>query len=251
MSDAGVRQRREPPAFRPVAVVRTERVSDLMVRVVVAGDALEGFSIPAPAASVRILIPDSDELVIPEWQGNDFRYADGGRPLIRTLTPRRFDADRRELDLDIVLHDGGAMSQWAGAVESGEGAAISGPGRGYEADPDADRFVLMGDETAIPAICQLLEHIGPMPIVVHVDVRSSDAVVDLHRDVDAHWHIYDAIDAMGSSTIDALEALDLTATDRVWAAGEAGAMRRLRTYLFEQRGFDRSSASIRGYWKQR
>ena len=38
---------------------------------------------------------------------------------------------------------------------------------------------------------------------------------------------------------------------RVWAAGEAGAMQRIRRHLFEERNLPRSRASIRGYWKVR
>lgn len=222
-----------------------------MVRVVVGGDALEGFSIPAPASSVRLLLPDDGELVTPVWQGNEFRFDDGRRPVIRTLTPRRFDDRRLELALDVVLHDGGALSQWSAGARMGDLAAVSGPGRGYEIDQNAERFVLIGDETAIPAICQLLEDLPPVPIVVHVDVRSHDAVVDLHRTVEEHWHPYGAIDDMVSTTIESLDSVEFTLGDRVWAAGEAGAMQRLRKYLFDERGLERSRATVRGYWKQR
>ena len=36
---------------------------------------------------------------------------------------------------------------------------------------------------------------------------------------------------------------------RVWAAGEAAAMQRLRRHLFDERGLSRSQVVVRGYWK--
>lgn len=38
--------------------------------------------------------------------------------------------------------------------------------------------------------------------------------------------------------------------ESVWAAGEAAAVQRLRTHLFEDRGRSRSSVTARGYWKR-
>jgi NADPH-dependent ferric siderophore reductase len=35
----------------------------------------------------------------------------------------------------------------------------------------------------------------------------------------------------------------------VWVAGEAAAMQRIRTHLFDGRGLTRSQATVRGYWK--
>ncbi len=47
----------------------------------------------------------------------------------------------------------------------------------------------------------------------------------------------------------AVEALDLAPDARVWAAGEAAAVQRIRTHLFDGRGLARSQAVVRGYWK--
>ena len=129
-----------------------------MRRVTLAGPELEGLTVEQPAASVRLLLPSAAdrELVVPSWNGNEFLLADGRRPVIRTFTPRRLDREALELDLDVVLHGQGAAAEWAEAVEPGDAAAISGPGRGYVVDRDAPAFLLAGDETAIPAISQLL-----------------------------------------------------------------------------------------------
>jgi NADPH-dependent ferric siderophore reductase len=46
------------------------------------------------------------------------------------------------------------------------------------------------------------------------------------------------------------EAANLERGTKIWAAGEAAAMQRIRQYLFKDRGIDRSDTMIRGYWKR-
>src|SRR4029077_20473739 len=116
------------------------------------------------------------DLAIPVWTGNEFLLPNGQRPVIRTLTPRRFDAIAAELEVQIVIHEGGAASRWATAAAPGDAVAMSGPGRGYRIDADAAGLLLVGDETAIPAIGQLLEWMPPtMAVEVHIEVAGREA----------------------------------------------------------------------------
>ncbi|MEA3503434.1 MAG: siderophore-interacting protein [Actinomycetota bacterium] len=245
-----LRTRREPPPFRRLTVGGTEPVSPRMTRVILGGDELKGFSIDQPAASVRLLLPTAGELGIPKWNGNEFLLSDGTRPIIRTFTPRRYDAEARELHLDVVLHGSGAASTWAETTQPGDSIAVSGPGQGYRVDPVATAFLLAGDETAIPAICQLLEHLPSVPIAVHLSVSHMEATVDLHRDVDVTWHLAPNDADFAESLYDAIRATDLPPGMRIWAAGEAAAMQRIRNYLFREIDFPRSQTSVRGYWKR-
>ena len=138
-------------------------MSPRLVRATLTGPELEGFTVDLPAASVRLLLPTpgSSELVMPAWNGNEFLMPDGSRPTLRTFTPRRVDRGALELDVEIVVHGNGAASRWAAAAEPGARAAVSGPGRGYAIEPEAPAFLLAGDETALPAISQLLEDAPP------------------------------------------------------------------------------------------
>jgi NADPH-dependent ferric siderophore reductase len=248
------RVRREPPPFRRLTVRRVERLSARMMRVTFTGAELAGFVIGQPAASVRLLLPapGSDELVMPRWTGNDYRLPDGRRATIRTFTPRRFDPEGLELDLDIVLHGDGVAPAWAEAAEVGNPAAVSGPARGYAVDSEAPEFVLAGDETAIPAIGQLLEHLpADTPVRAFIEVSSPDArlVLPRHDHATVEWLDRTADGVPGDRIVAAIADAELAPGSRMWAAGEAAAMQRIRRHLFEDRGLPRSAAFVRGYWK--
>jgi NADPH-dependent ferric siderophore reductase len=248
------RIRREPPAFRRVAVAGVTPLTPRLVRVTVGGPELDGLVIEQPAASVRLLLPapGSRELVMPNWQGNEFRLPDGSRPPIRTLTPLRLDSTTQELDLEIVVHEGGAASAWAQAARPGDKAAISGPGRGYPIDAEAAGFVLGGDESAIPAITQLLE-VLPADKPVHVIVEAADPAARLelpkHPAATVDWHDLPAGAPPGDTLVAAITEADLAPGTRIWAAGEAAAMQRIRRHLLDERNLPRSETWIRGYWK--
>jgi NADPH-dependent ferric siderophore reductase len=251
---ASGRARREPPRFRQVAVRRVEQLSPRMVRVTLAGDDLAGLTVEQPAASVRLLLPSpgAPALVVPTWRGNEFLLPDGRRPTIRTFTPRRVDPGSLELDVEIVVHGGGAAAEWATAATPGDRAAISGPGRGYAIDHGASAYLLAGDETAIPAISQLLEALpAQTPVQVHIEVADPVARQALpdHRSATVAWHDLAPGAAPGDALVAALQRSDLANGSRVWVAGEAAAVQRIRRHLFEDRRVPRAQTSVRGYWK--
>lgn len=254
MSDRQITElRREPPPFRRVTVKTVVDLSPHLRRITFRGEELEGLVIEEPAASVRLLIPSrgTDELVMAEWNGNEFLLPDGRRPLIRTFTPRHLRTDPAELDLDVVLHGDEGASGWAARVEVGGPGAISGPGRGYEVDPTADPLLLLGDETAIPAIAQLLEVVPTdIRIVAHIEVAHPDARIDLPERSNATvtWHDLRPGAPPGAAMASALEAEDIGPGTRVWAAGEAAGVQRIRKHL-RTRDLDRKHATVRGYWK--
>jgi NADPH-dependent ferric siderophore reductase len=248
------RVRREPPAFRRVEVRRVERVSPRMVRVTLTGTELAGFTVEQPAASVRVLLPSSGaaDLVVPSWNGNEFLLPDGGRPTIRTFTPWRVDPEALELDVGIVVHGGGVASDWAVSAEPGRPAAISGPGRGYTVDRHAPAYLVAGDETAIPAITQVLDAIpDKTPVQVRIEVAHADGRVALpaHPGATVEWCDLPSGARPGDALGVAVRHVDLPDSARVWAAGEAAAVQRIRRHLFDDRGLPRTQTSVRGYWK--
>lgn len=232
-----------------------------MVRVVLGGPELVGLERGAPGSSVRLLLPrDDGVLELPAWQGNEFRWGDGTRARIRTLTPLEVRtgaagvAASAELDVDIVLHGTSPLSRWARSALAGAPleAAISGTGSGYEVDPAVTSYVLLGDESAVPAIVTLLRELAPsVRVTVLVERRADAEPVELpaHPGSTVTWSVLLDGAAPGSTLVEALDRTELEADTRVWAAGEAAGVQRLRKLLFDRRGVPRSHASIRGYWK--
>lgn len=254
MTDLAARIRREPPNFRAVTVARTAALTPHLCRVTLSGPALDGLDPGLPAASVRVLLPSpgTTELVVPRWEGNEFLMAGGQRPIIRTYTPRRFDADACELDIDVVLHPDGIAAAWATAAQPGQPAAVSGTGRGYVIDPAASAFLLGGDEAAIPAISVLLEALPPTASVeVLVEVGHPDARLELpaHPGATVTWLDRAPTEAHGEPLAVAISGAVIDPRARVWVAGEAAAVQRIRRHLFHERGLARSQCTVRGYWK--
>jgi NADPH-dependent ferric siderophore reductase len=228
-------------------VVRTAPVTPRLLAVTIRG--LPGLRGDEPAASVRLLLPEPEGLVIPEWNGNEFLLPDGRRPGLRTLTPVAADPDGGTLEVAVVLHGTSRLSDWARTAAAGDPLAVSGPGRGHVLDPSAPHHLFVGDETALPAIRQL---VGALPAGasahVVVEVASAEARLDLGGPAAVEW--VEGRDVPGAAFVDAVIAADLPADVRVWAAGEAAAVQRLRKHLFDDRGLDRARCTIRGYWKQ-
>lgn len=246
------RTRREPPRFRKAVVTSTDRVTPRLARIRLSGSGLAGLSIEEPAASVRLLVPSpgDESLIIPIWSGNEFLRPDGSRPIIRTFTPRHLDGD--SLTLEVVLHSEGAVSRWAASAEKGEAAAISGTGRGYTIAPNAAGFLLAGDESAMPAISQLLEWLPsttPVRAIIEIADPAGRTSLPSHPNVSVDWVALPPDGAPGDALVESVESATIPPDWRVWAAGEAAAMYRIRRHLFGTLGLDRRHATVRGYWK--
>ena len=233
-------------------MVGREDVTPHLVRVTLGGRELTGLDPGLPAASVRLLVPRDGALVLPTWTGNEFLFADGSRPPLRPLTPRRWDAERSELTVEIVLHGDGPLSTWAATVGRGATAALSGTGRGYEIDPSLTGLLLAGDESALPAISVLLEALPPSTnVTVLAEVTHPDARFELpsHPGATVTWLDLPAGAAPGDALVAAIGAATIAPDARVWVAGEAAAVQRIRTLLFDERGLPRGRCTVRGYWK--
>jgi NADPH-dependent ferric siderophore reductase len=119
-------------------------------------------------------------------------------------------------------------------------------------DPEATALLLGGDETAIPAISQLLEVVPPsVPVTAYIEVVAAASPPSLpsRSGGRVEWCVLSDGAVPGDALMAAVRRADLPAGGRVWVAGEAAAVQRIRRYLFEERGLPRSHATVRGYWK--
>lgn len=245
--------RRPPAPFLTAEVEATEWLTPRLARVALKGSELRGLQVTQPASSVRVLLPDPehpDTLELPGWDGNRFVLSDGRRPTLRTITPRYNDRDAGTLQLDVVVHGNGAAAGWASTASPGSPAAVSGPARGYTIDAEVSGVVLGGDETAIAAISQILEALPDnTEVLVHLETLNAECrpILPSHPRCRVDW--IDQEGLPGEALVEQLSEAELPEGSRLWAAGEAAAMQRLRLRLFNERGTPRNRATIRGYWK--
>jgi NADPH-dependent ferric siderophore reductase len=157
-----------------------------MVRVTFTGPELADFAWNGPAAHIKLIF-GPPPLPAVTGAGTEGETA---RPSMRTYTPRRFDREAGELDVDFILHGEGPASTWAAQAAVGQTITIAGPGRNYAVDPSADWFLLVGDDTAIPAISTILEVLPPSAsATVFLEVVSEEDQVEIpsHPNTTVTW----------------------------------------------------------------
>lgn len=241
--------RRAPPDFVPSRVVEVGARSPRLASITVEGAGIGAAIPPEPASSLRLLLPrdaGAGPLELPSFNGNFFVYDDGVRPPVRTLTPIAVgDPDR--LRVDVVRHGAGLLAGWLAQVAPGHEVGVSVPtSAGYRPDPRADRFLLAGDESALPGLEQVLAALPTgAEVLAAVEVGHPDARLDLA----VTWLDAEPGAPPGSALVGWVEAQTTPPGTQVWAAGEAAAVQRLRTLLVGERGLPRSDTVIRGYWK--
>lgn len=76
----------------------------------------------------------------------------------RYITIRHARPDKRELDLDVVSHGDGLISSWASVAEIGAEIGAMGP-VGEVALPEAKDYLLVADQTGLPAVARFLEQV--------------------------------------------------------------------------------------------
>ena len=245
-----------PRRTTALQVRRTERLTPHMIRVIAGGDELAAFpDTDYTDRYVKILFPRPG-VVYPEPFDMDAVRAAQPReewPALRTYTVRAFDAAAGELTIDFVHHgDTGLAGPWAAAARPGDPLLLLGPGGAYSPDPTADWHLLVGDESALPAIGAALERVPagvPVLTLVEVDGPADEQELTTPGRLDLRWCNRDA--ARPAQLLEALAAAEFPA-GRVHAFvhGEAGVVRALRRHLLDARGVPRDDLSVSGYWRR-
>ncbi|MCK2118806.1 siderophore-interacting protein [Pseudomonas juntendi] len=143
---------------RRLQVLRVTELTPRMRRITLGGAELQGFTSLGSDDHIKLLFgetPEQQQAIEARKLGKD----SGVRPTMREYTPRRIDLVANELDIDFVLHGDGPASTWAAQAAVGQTLNIAGP-RASLVVPDVfDSYLLIGDETAIPAIGRRLEEL--------------------------------------------------------------------------------------------
>jgi NADPH-dependent ferric siderophore reductase len=251
MADRPGRKPRKPHTAQ---VVRTERLTPHMQRVVLGGEELSAFSADTCTDHyVKLLFPP-EGVTYPEPFDMERVREEFPReqwPVTRTYTVRQWDAEHRELTLDFVIHgDEGLAGPWAKRVRPGETVRFLGPGGAYAPDPAADWHLLAGDESALPAIARSLEALPDgARAFAFVEVEGEQEEQKIDSDVEVVW-LHRGDRPVGQALVEAVRGLDFP-EGRVHAFvhGEAACVKELRRLLRVEREIPREDLSISGYWR--
>jgi NADPH-dependent ferric siderophore reductase len=246
------------PDLRPVDVLTVAAVTQVtpsVRRVLLAGTAA---AVTAAGPTVNVLVPRVGDLA-PRWPhvARDGRivWPDGAHGVsLRSYTARRQDPAAGEVEMDFVLHGDGPAAAWAGAAEAG--ALLGVAGGGALGHRPAGRLLLVGDETALPAISRILAEAPPTAVgiaLVEVAGPEEEQPLTAPAGVTVRW-LHRGGTSPGESTLlaDAVAGLDRPKGDDVfaWVAAESATVRTVRAHLRGDWGLGRSQHHAIGYWRR-
>jgi NADPH-dependent ferric siderophore reductase len=246
------------PDLRPVDVLTVAAVTQVtpsVRRVLLAGTAA---AVTAAGPTVNVLVPRVGDLA-PRWPhvARDGRivWPDGAHGVsLRSYTARRQDPAAGEVEMDFVLHGDGPAAAWAGAAEAG--ALLGVAGGGSLGHRPAGRLLLVGDETALPAISRILAEAPPTAVgiaLVEVAGPEEEQPLTAPAGVTVRW-LHRGGTPPGESTLlaDAVAGLDRPKGDDVfaWVAAESATVRTVRAHLRGDWGLGRSQHHAIGYWRR-
>jgi NADPH-dependent ferric siderophore reductase len=240
---------------RTLRVLRTERITPKMARITLGGDELSGYPRFGPDQRIKLFLPvaGQDRPAMPRASSAGPVWPPGEpRPVIRSYTVRRFDPDAGELDVDFVLHTArGPAAEWAARAAPGDWVGVSEPGGRYQPDPNTQAHLVIGDESALPAIATVLDVLRPFdgPVQVFVEVADPAEEQELPRPV--RW-LHRGAQAPGRPLVEAVTTATLPAGPcQAWLSAEAAAVRDIRAHLLDERGLARRLVYATGYWRAR
>ena len=225
---------RHPPRVRALQVLRVEAVTAAMLRVTLGGEDLHDFRSTGFDDHVKVLIPTE--------RGTE----------ARDYTPRRFDPVRRELVIDFAVHDAGPATRWASGPRPGDVVQVAGPKKSALTPADVRRWLLIGDETALPAIGRCIEEAAPgveITSVIAVAGPQEEQAFETQARLISRWAHRPPQEAdQPDSLIAILEELEVAPDTFVWIAAEARVARNLRGYLADVHAQPPGWIKAGGYW---
>jgi len=239
-------------------VVEKRTLTPNLVRIVLGGGDLEGFTmVDACDAYVNLAFAPPGAPYDAAFEPAQVRAQHGKEwwPARRRYTVRAWDPAAHLLTIDFVVHgDVGVAGAWAMNAAPGDVLVFEGPSGGYRPDPDADWLLMVGDESAVPAIAAALEAVpaGTLAVVrVLCDGPEHELDLDCPGDLAVEW-VHRAGDGSDEERLAAAVQEIPFPRGRVHAFihGEATEIRQIRRHLLVDRGLTRQDMSCSPYWRR-
>lgn len=220
---------------RLLTVETVQTLTPSMIRITLSSPELQDFVSLAPDDHVKIFVPDAK-----------------GETAMRDYTPRYFSQERGELVLDFAIHEAGPATQWAIHAKPGDQLEIAGPRGSRLIIGDVPHWVLIGDETALPAIGRRIEEAGQEESItafITVAGERERQSLETRAKTDIIW-IEDGFDSPSreAALLETVRAATIPADSFVWIAAEGSLARALREHFLEERGHSKFRIKAAGYW---
>lgn len=253
-----VQKVQHPIIPRLLTVKQITELSPAMRRITFTGDNLAGFLSASFDDHVKLMMPEAQaekpNIPVVGPKGLEFDESKP-KPVMRDYTPRRYDPVSNELDIDFVLHHEGPATEWATHAEVGHFLGIAGPRGSFVIPMFFDWHLLIGDETAMPAIGRRLEELPKeAKAIVLIKTMTEDAKIKLSGQCQFEVQWVTGADSAGTGT-GILEAAVRNITlpegeGYVWAAGEYNDIKAVRQCLVNEKGIDKSRIRAASYWRK-
>lgn len=177
------------------------------------------------------------------------------RPRPRRMTVRAWDEQRRELTIDIAVHgDIGYAGRWAAKAPIGSRLQMRGPAGDFRPPTDADWYLFVGDESALPAIAASVEQVpdgAPVIVVAEVEDAAGEIALDSPGELRVQWVHRAGAEDVERLLADAVASLNLPpGTPSAFIHGEAAQIRAVHWGLAEGGLVDLERFSCSPYWRR-
>ncbi|MGE8393874.1 siderophore-interacting protein [Pseudomonas sp. BIGb0427] len=231
---------------RRLNVLRVTELTPRMRRITLGGPELQGFTSVGSDDHVKLMFACSaeEQAVLDNL---DFSR-DGLRPTMREYTPRRIDLASGEMDIDFVLHGDGPASTWAAQAQVGQVLNMAGPRASLVVPDIFDSYLLVGDETAIPAIARRLEELPAgrkVLAVIEIENAQEQQALASAAQVEVIWVLRQQQDLL-----EVVKDLSLPSGQLyTWVALEKSLMRKAKRLLIDDKGVKEDLIKAASYWQ--
>lgn len=247
-----------PIKLRRLTVKRITELTPSLRRITLTGDDLEGFLSASFDDHVKLIVPVAagQEPNMPTLGEKGLVFDENRpRPAMRDYTPRRYNAAAQELDIDFVLHHDGPATVWATHAQVGHPLGIAGPRGSFVVPTDFDWHLLIGDETALPAISRRLEELpSTAKAIVVIKTTRDDGQMKLASDsrLEVHWVTESNTPASGPGALEAAvrHLSQPQGEGYIWAGGEYEDIKAVRQFLIDEWKIDKSRIRASSYWRR-
>ncbi|WP_176489779.1 siderophore-interacting protein [Mobilicoccus massiliensis] len=243
---------RRSGAPRVCVVTEVIDLTPRLRRVRFRSDDLIGVEPVSPAQRATIVLPAGGSFG-PE--GLDSAEYSAARRTRRTYTLCDLDPRTGTAAIDLVRHGTGVAGTWVERVRPGDDFVLSGPMGKFHLDPAQTHYVLIADETAVPALREICAQLpAGARAEVHVEVADEAERIDLPSpaELDVTWWLRSEHGGEVGELVGRLAPHLRTAGPgvTVWIGAEADSVTALRTHLLAEAGCDRRLLDAVAYWRR-